>query len=271
MRHYTSVGNIGIVLPNGTRIDLQKVDSIVLEWTVVERTGNQIRLNVTFLALGRSYTQVNINHSKTLFVDVDLYTRESSIDGESIGKTCFWVEPYREAGDNITLFTDPDHWIGSVSKIRTADDFKIGMIIKYCAVEVRRNDPNAQTYGVYAFSYWTGVSLYQTLIGAPWIVPPELFGNFRYKYDNGTEYNITRFAGIKIGERLGIAPQTDFPIGLNRTNIDLTIETQPDSPDTLPSVWQYAPYIAAAVLVTTTAATIILRRRKHNTKKGKGS
>ncbi len=270
MRYYSPNAEVPeIFLPNGTGTNLWKVYSVVLEWTVVGRTGNQIRLNVTFEALGRSYIYGEINHSKTLFVDVDLYTRESLVDGEPIGKTCFWVEPYREEGDNITLFTNPDSLIGVGWKVLTSDSFKTGLAIKHCSVGLFQNDPNAQAFGHYSFSYWTGVCLSITLIGPPWTVPPELFGNFISRYDNGTEYNITRHAGTRIGELLGIGPHGEFKIYPNATNIDLSVETEPDSTDPPSSLWQYAPHVAAAALITVTATTIVLRRRKRHTQQGK--
>ena len=275
-RYYTREG-IELVYPNGTQEPVHLGASIALQWTIVNRTGNGILLNVTFSVQGENYLGAQVNYSKTLFVNADLYTRESTVDGESIGKTFFWAEPYLEVGDNVTLITNPDLWVGKVARVLTGDFWGMNQTLKSSNVEFRQNDPNAQAFGYFAFSYWTGVCLHVTLIGAPWIVPPELYGNFKYRYDNGTEYNITRNAGMRIGELLGVAPGRDFQVGLNRTNIDLALETQLGTSDPQPpsdnqtqtsNTWQqYLPYVAAGALATITASIIIaVRRRKHAVK-----
>jgi len=277
VRYYTSGESIGLVYPNGTQENLPPGGWIALQWTILNRTGNDILLNVTFTVQSKTHLGAQVNYTRTLFINADLYTRESTVDGESIGKTFFWAEPYQEVGDNVTLVTNPDLWIGNVGRVLTGDLFGLNQTIKHTSVGVRQDDPDAKVDGVFSFSYWTGACLYLTLIGAPWIVPPELYGNFPGRYENGTEYNVTRFAGMKVGELLGVAPEQDFPIGLNETNIDLTLETQPETPDLQPpsdnqtqtsNTWQqYLPYVAAGALATITASIIIaVRRRKHAVK-----
>ncbi len=287
VRYYMPGIGIGLVYPNGTQENLPPGGWVALQWTILNRTGNDISLNVTFAVQSKTHLDVPVNYTKTLFINVDLYTRESTLDGESIGKTFFWAEPYQEVGDNVTLVTNPDLWIGKGWRVVTSDSFGLNQTIKHTSVGVRQEEPNAVEEGVFCFSYYTGACLYLTLVGAPWTVPPELYGNFIGRYENGTEYNVTRYSGMKIGELLGVAPVQEFGICVNETNIDVTLQTQPESPDpqppldnppadtnpsnnqtqTQPNEWQqYFPYMAGAAFAAIVSVTIISRRRRHTAK-----
>lgn len=264
---YFAIHPPGVVFPNGTTKNLAELYSpLLFEWTVVDKQGSKVRLNVTLFIHGWSYDinfkRFNITHHKTLFIDVDIYTRESFIDDEPIGKTCFWADPYKEVGDNVTVFTDPDHLEANVWWARTANWDPIGKEFKMYGADLRTEDPSAYAHGSYVFSWYTGVAIEPTLFGPPWEVPPQKMGNLGV-FRNGTEYNITRYAGTKLGTYLGLAIFTEFGVDLNETNIDLTLETEPESSPEPLNLWQYLPYAFLATFATAATAFIILRRRKH--------
>jgi len=262
-----------IIYPNGTKIQLGKVYEGSFKWVIVEKNGSMLRLNVTFFVHARllGAGSGNITYYKALLVDADLYTRESFIENEAIGKTCFWAEPYREKDESVTLFTSPDVLAGKVMQIR-ADSFPgFEQAIKYYTVGLIQHDPNARAFGLYFFSYYTSVCLFQTLIPDEWIVPLELYGNFVDRYENGTEYNVTRNAGTKLGKYLGLYGTAEVQMPLAATNIDLALITEPEPQpdDGGDQTYQfdlnrYVPHILAATLIPTAAATLLLWRRKRN-------
>ena len=60
----------------------------------------------------------HVVHCKTLLLDVNVYSRETSLDGKPLGKTCFWAEPYADVGDEIALYGLPPEEIkGTVEYI----------------------------------------------------------------------------------------------------------------------------------------------------------
>lgn len=269
------IGSIGqsptIVLPNGTRLLFIRLQfPVVFKWAIVDRQESRIGVNATLFVHGGCRvidTEHGIDRSaviaynKTLSVDVDLYTRESSIDGEPIGKTWFWAEPYQEVGDTITVSSPPSDTIkGEVWWVRTGSLY-LGKEIKMYGVDVLQLDPHARAS--YVFAWYTGVSIEPSLIGPPWEVPPELVGpNFQSGFRNGTRFNITRYAGTLLGTKLGVEPMFGITASINATNIDLTLETEPETFN----LWQYLPYTFLATFATTATAFIILRRRKHTIK-----
>jgi len=266
----------GVTLPNGTQINLQKVYDGYFEWIIVDRRGSMLKLNVTLFVHAR-WIYENITYCKTFLVDVDLYTRESYIENESIGKTCFWAEPYREVGENVTLFTDPDLLVGNIIQVRTDKSIPaVEQETKYSIAGLIQPDPNANAFGPYVFSYYTGVCIFQTLIPDEYVVPPELYGNIINRYLNGTEFNITRCAGTKLGKHLGLHGTQEAQMPLAATNIDLALITEPEPPsdDGEDQTYQfdltrYIPHILAATLIPTAAATLLLWRRKRNSARTK--
>jgi len=256
---YFAIHPPAIVLPNGTRRGFRELYSpLLFEWTIVDKQGSRVRLNVSLFIHGWDYDinfkRVNVTHHKTLLIDVDIYTRESFINGEPIGKTCFWAEPYKEVGDNVTVFSDPDLLEANVWWVRTAQWPYLEKEFKMYGASLRTDDPNATVYGSYIFSWYTGVAIEPTFLAPPWETPPEWIGN------------VTRYAGTKLGTHLGLAPLAEFAVDLNATNIDLTMETEPEPPPAPLNLWQYLPYAFLATFATTATAFIILRRRKHHHK-----
>lgn len=259
---YLGFRSPSIVFPNGTiKILAGLYSPLLFEWTIVDKNGSKVRLNVTLFIQGWSYDinfkRFNITHYKSIYVDIDIYTRESFADDEPIGKTCFWADPYKEVGDNVTVFTDPDLLEANVWWVRTANWDYIGKEFKMYGADLRTEDPSSHAHGSYVFSWYTGVAIEPTFFGLPWEVPSELIGNFRGVFKNGTEYNVTRYAGTKLGTLLGLAPQIELTVDLNATNIDVVI----------PEYTGYLPYAFIVTFVTTATAFIILRRRKHRKQK----
>jgi len=260
-----------IVLPNGTRLLFRSLHlPVIFSWTIVDRQGSRVGVNATLFVHGECRvidTEHGIDRSaviaynKTLSVEVDLYTRESSIDGEPIGKTWFWAEPYKEVGDTITVSSPPSDTIkGEVWWVRTGSLY-LGKEIKMYGVSVLQLDPYA--FASYVFAWYTGVSIEPSIIGPPWEVPPEDIGwKHAVTFKNGTVYNITRYAGTLLGIKLGVEPMFGITASINATNIDLTLETEPETFN----LWQYLPYAFLATFATTAAVFIILRRRKHTIK-----
>jgi hypothetical protein len=256
---YLGYTHPSIVLPNGTIKNLAGLYSpFLFEWTIVDKKGSEVRLNVTLFIQGWSrdinFKRYNITHYKSIYVDIDIYNRESFVDDEPIGKTCFWAEPYKEVGDNVTVFTDPDKLEANVWWVRSDKWSCLEKEFKMYGADLRTEDPSAYASGSYIFSWYTGVAIEPTFFGIPWEVPPDRIGNFCGVFKNGTEYNITRYAGTKLGTLLGIGPLIELTVDLNATNIDPTI---------VPEYTGYLPYAFIVTFVTTATAFIILRRRKH--------
>lgn len=264
-----------IVLPNGTKLLFINLHlPVIFKWAIVDRQGSMVKVNATLFVHGGCRVidtehgidrYADIAYNKTLSLDVDLYTRESSIDGEPIGKTWFWAEPHKEVGDTITVSSPPSDTIkGEVWWVRTGSLY-LGKEIKMYGISVLQLDPYASAS--YVFAWYTGVSIEPSIIGPPWEVPPERIGKFQSSFPNGTVYNITRYAGTLLGTKLGVEPMFRLTVSINATNIDLTLETEPETFN----LWQYLPYVFLATFATTATAFIILRRRKHviNKKKHK--
>ena len=269
---YFGVYAPNIEFPNGTQIYCSSClySPLLFDWTIVNKQGSKVRLNVTLFFHGWTWTfedgfkRVNVTYHKTLLVDVDVYTRESFIDNEPIGKTCFWADPYKEIGDKVTVFSDPDQLQADVWWTRTARWDYVGKEFKMYGARLRTEDPTAHVLGSYVYSWYTGVAIEPTFLGPPKIVPPEWIGRSTGHCRNGTDYNITRWAGTKLGTHLGLAPSAEFAVDLNETNIDLTLETEPGPPSEPLNLWQYLPYVFVATFITTATSFIILRKRKHN-------
>jgi len=269
-KYYSTDKSVAIALPNGTKRHFNELYSpILFDWTIINKKESRITLNVTFfingLAWGPNLTLFNVTFHKTLLVEIDIYTRESFIGDESIGKTCFWAEPYKEVGDNITVFSNPDLLEANVWWVKSGNWPTLEKEIKRCGAELFCSDPDAAAWGNYVFSWYTGIALQLSLLGPPWEVPPDKIGNFQGHLKNCTEYNITRYAGARLGEYLGLAPKVGLPVDLYQTNIDLTLETEPEPPN-LSDFWKYLPHAFVVTFATTATVFIILRRRKQRKK-----
>jgi len=272
-----------VVFPNKTRLFFTDSSPAVLEWIIVDKQEDIVRLNVSFLISdvatvyypeenGTELPSVskNITYTKTLFVDVNVYTRESFLNGEQIGKTCFWAEPYAMPNDTVTVTAPPSDLItGEVWYTSTITRF--GKEIKIYGVVVYQLDPYAS--GNYVFDWHTGVNLQLTIFG---YLPKMASGKQRLPREitlrNGTKYTITSEATMLLGEKLGM--EGEYVFDMVDTNINLGSEalTEPTDNQTETTgnigIWKYYPFLFVAVFTASATAFIIFRRKKlkHHTK-----
>jgi hypothetical protein len=269
---YASGLMLAVKFPNDTRLSFDVLYSAVLEWAVVEKQGDTVGLNVTLFINGTAYIlPPGVNESeaehrdviylKTLSFDVDVSTREASLDGQPLGETFFWAEPYGVAGEEFVVSSPPsDSIVGNVTYVKTFNI--LGKEIETYGVYAFQPDPYAMAS--YVFSWYTGVAIELTLL-SPWTVPPDKIGNFRVTLQNGTTFIITRFAGEPVGTNLGLDGASGSPsVGfeLNETNIDLSAQTSPEPAATGPGIWRYLPYAFVATFVGLAVVFIVVRRRK---------
>lgn len=287
-----------IFYPNYTKIIFYDVgDSCsFLEWTVLDRTGDSVRLNVTFVAEGtgemfwmesvpdgkidildiatvaiafgkRVYEwgfdpnadvtgpggepdqKVNILdisflgvafgsspshplwnpeadiypeekkseighhlHRKTLLLDIDVYSRDTFLNGKSLGKTCFWAEPYAEVDTEVMLYDLPEEIIGTVTRV--SDEWASGRgwpgVTTY-SVEVFELDPFA--WFDYHFDWHTGMAMDLNLLGDKPLNPD---GDYMF---GDTE--ITCFASTALGTELNMGSLDAYLLDLTSTNVQL--------------------------------------------------
>jgi len=293
-----------VTLPNGSLREYNEIHSSLFQWTIVDKQGSMVQLNLTLYISGSGWyydpelgdgKRFTMTYHKTVFVDVDIYSREGFVDGEPIGKTCFWADPYAEEGDKVILSTDPDFLEGEVRWVMI-DEFIPGKDVKMYRVPGQNCDPNAHVglNANYIFSWYTGVCWQITILGPPYEIPTYLIGNIISHYENGTSYSVLRCAGTKLGEHIGLAPAINnkFWGDFNGTNIDMALETSPGQPpqsepnpepelnqtessgtqlDTsepldLPGFSQYLPVICIVIFVVS-ALVIIVQRRRHGQKR----
>jgi hypothetical protein len=271
-KYIACMSPLTVIFPNDTRLCFQVIYSAVLEWAIIEKQGDTVGVNVTLSINGTAYIMppgVNIfqaeyrdvTYVKTLFFDVDVNTREASLDGQPVGETFFWAEPYGTVGEEFIVSSPPsDSIVSNVTYVKPLN-FIVGKEIMAYGVWVNQLDPCAQAS--YVFSWYTGVVIELDLL-VPWVVPPNQVGNFQIGFQNGTLFNVTRYAGDPVGANLGFdgADTTFVPFELNETNIDLSAQTVPEPAATDPGIWRYLPYALIATFVGLAAAFIVVRRRK---------
>jgi len=160
----------------------------------------------------------HVVHRKTLLLDIDVYSRDTFLNGKPLGKTCFWMEPYADVGDKVVLYGLPPEEINGT--VRKVDDEWGGWwgwpdITTY-DVFVFQIDPFA---GFRSYFDWnTGMAMKINLLGS-WPVNPD--GDYSVGFPNGTEYVITRFASTPLGTELNVGTAADYPMVLNFTNVQL--------------------------------------------------
>ena len=249
----------GLIFPNGTRIEFhgELKTPAVLEWTIISEADTSVRLNLTFfISCG------GVVFRKTLLVDVDVYTRDSFIDGEPIGKTCFWGKPYAELHDKIVLYGLPsEQMVANVTRARTVDF--MGEEMKVYHARVFQLDP----FAIFTsrFIWHTGMA---QVIVLPGQYPVDPKGSYSYGFANGTEVEIKRFAHTPLDERLCVyAGGSGYVLSLDATNVRLG--PKPEGEDTSDiGFGKYYPYVFVAALVVLTGALMgfYMRRRGKKTK-----
>lgn len=286
--------------PNGTMRGLSSLSEArdsFFQWIILDKQGNVVRLNVTLYIRGLWYcfnpdtgyeAWIEWAYYKTILVDMDIYTRESFVDGEPIGKTCFWAYPYAEKGDRVIVSTDPDFLEAKVGWVMV-DEFIPGKQVKMYSTDGWNRDPQAHVGGSsYTFSWYTGACWQITILGPPYEIPTNLIGNIISSYENGSSYSVLRCAGTKLGEHLGLAPYINnkFWGDFNKTNIDMALETTPvhlsqpepesnqtessgtdletSDPLDLPNVLQILSIICIVIFFVPAIVLAIHRRREHH-------
>jgi len=246
----------GLIFPNGTIVEFwgdRLSTPAVLEWTIIGKVNTSVRLNVTFFISYR-----NVVFRKTLMVNVDMYMRDSIIDGEPIGKTCFWAKPYAEPGEKIVMYgMPPDEIVGNVTRTGTVTCF--GKPVKVYFLNVFQVDPAIWLSPYPRFVWYTGMAEEIALVG-PMPIDPKAAPI--WVFPNAT-YIIKRFASTPLGERLCLYGEYDFL--LNSTNVRLGPKPEEDTSGM--SLWRYYPYVFIAALVVSTGVFILVYRKRHE--KGK--
>ncbi|HEY4674745.1 MAG TPA: hypothetical protein VIH48_01680 [Candidatus Bathyarchaeia archaeon] len=249
----------GLIFPNGTlRLfhSFFKPDSpTVLEWTIIDRDSSSVSLNVSF-----SFSCDNITFYKNLLLDVNIYTRDTIIDGESVGKTCFWAEPYANVGQQIILYEKPsDQIAGNVVNVVTFN--VLGKEVKEYFVEVpRRVDPAILFVTNPRFVWHTGMADDIVLVGLRPIGPNE---TAQYTSPDGTVYRITRFSSTPLGEKLRFfSSSASYEVYLNETNVRLGPENDAGGMSDN-GLLKYSPYIFVAAIAVSTLSFTASYRRKH--------
>lgn len=262
-----------VKFPNNTRLwfdERRSPVTVVLEWMILKKEGDTVRLNVTLFVNGSAYILPpgvsvfeaeyrSITYHKTLFFDVNIYTREASLDGQPVGKTFFWAEPYATTGEEFVVSSTPSVLIvGNVTYVRTFNHPAVGKEIRIYGVHAFNYDPYFE--GGYVFAWYTGVVLRLTLAN-PFEVPPDKIGAFTSEFPNGTRFNITRYAGEPLGMNLGL-DEGSISFELSETNIDIGVETTPEPEATDAGIWKYLPYAFIATFAVLAATFLIIRRRR---------
>lgn len=223
---YTSTeAPMRIIFPNGTKVCPESNFWGVFEWIIVNKADTVVQVNVTLFMTGNAriiYPGVNytwppepepFSYRKTVLIDVDIYTRETVYNGESVGKEALWVEPLATTGENMVMTGKPPNEI--VGEVHGVGDREIlGYDTKTCNVWVLQLDPFAFTSFVH--EWYTGVATWAMLIGPIEILPGS---HHAYNFPNGTVYNITRYASTPLGDIFHLEGELRLNIG--ETNIRL--------------------------------------------------
>ena len=151
-------------------------------------------------------------HRKTLLLDIDVYSRDTFLDGKPFGKTCFWAEPYAEVDTEVMLYDLPEEIIGTVTRV--SDEWASGRgwpgVTTY-SVHVFELDPFA--WFDYHFDWHTGMAMDINLLGDNPLNP-----DCTYSFNNT---KITRFASTALGTELNMGTPDAYLLDLTSTNVQL--------------------------------------------------
>jgi len=299
--YYKGIGGT-LFYPNHTEVQWSTDDlNVFLEWTVMNRTGDVVRLNLTYLAEGTAWLfyyrsvpdgKVNILdialaarafrkqayewgytynadvagsedgadyrinildvafvakafgttpddpnwnseadiapeewkfgsrhvvHRKNLFLDIDVFSRETFLDGKPLGKTCFWADPYADIGDEVLLYTlTPGEIVGTVYDLRDMTSKGWPGVTRY-DVRALQIDPFINFRP--GFDWDTGLAMYIYLQGSQ-PVNPDVPHQFRDDPDDPYQL-IYRYASIPLGTELNIGVGIEEILMLKSTNIQI--------------------------------------------------
>ena len=156
-------------------------------------------------------------HHKNLLLDIDVYSRETFLDGKPLGKTCFWAEPYADINDTVVLYgLPPDEIIGTVTGFKDMTPWLLPGVTGY-TVRAFQIDPFIDCYQY--FDWDTGMAISVSLQGSQ---PANPDCEYTVTLLNGTEYNVTSFVSIPLGTELNIGSEFSwFGPDLISTNVQL--------------------------------------------------
>ena len=301
--HYHGNGGT-LFYPNHTEVDWYDDDHhVFLEWTVVNRTGDVVRLNLTYFAEGNAWlfyehksmpdgkvnildvvtaalafgTEVyewefnpnadvtgpggepdlkinildivfitlafgstpddpdwnskadiapdewkwgggHVRHHKNLFLEIDVFSRETYLDGKPLGKTCFWADPYADIGDEVLLYTmTPGEIVGNVTDFKDMTYKGWPGVTRY-KVRALQIDPYVNFRP--SFDWDTGLAYHIYLQGAQ-PVNPDSPHEYWTSGPNSTRYLIYRYASIPLGTELNIGIGIEQILWLESTNIQI--------------------------------------------------
>ena len=141
----------------------------------------------------------HVVHQKNLLLEIDIYSRETFLDGKPLGKTCFWAEPYTDIGDKLVLYGLPPEEIkGTVEDFKDMSNLGWTGVTAYFVFAIQL-DPYC--YFAMLFDWDTGMVMEICFQGSQPIDPTN---PHRVTLENGTEYYIYRYAAAPIATELNI-------------------------------------------------------------------
>jgi len=160
----------------------------------------------------RWYRDIRWVHHKNLLLDIDVYSRETFLDGKPLGKTCFWADPYVDINDTVVLYgLPPDEIIGTVTGFMDMTLWFLPGVTGY-TVWAFQIDPFLRLYPY--FDWDTGMAIRVELQGSQPADP-----DCDYTWD---DIPVTRFASTPLGTELNLGAQfITFDADLISTNVQL--------------------------------------------------
>jgi hypothetical protein len=248
-----------IVFANGTKIKYISIDSpAIFEWRIIQTTSTSTQLNLTFslkgdvkiLRVDTPPVPSNIAYYKSIIINIDLQTSETSVENEPIGRISLWTKAIPAVGEKIELFSSPSDCIGgNVTGFRNATF----MEKRFKAFDVEVFQLSPFVVAPYVFDQQTGIALTYTLIGPIEILPNS---THTYTFTNGTCYNVTSYARTRLAELLGL--ESTYTLTLTDTNID--------AEEKLQSTFLQVYVIAFAGIFTSLIVTFLVINRRRQTK-----
>jgi len=158
----------------------------------------------------------HMRHHKNLFLDIDVFSRETFLDGKPLGKTCFWADPYADIDDEVVLYTmTPDEIVGTVIDI--GDTAWLGWPGVTCYdVMAFQIDPFIRF--IPYFDWDTGMAMAIFFQGSQPVNPDV---PHEYHCKNGTIRLIYRYASIPLGTELNIGIGIEETLYLKSTNVQI--------------------------------------------------
>lgn len=152
-------------------------------------------------------------HHRNLLLDIDVFSRETFLDGKPLGKTCFWAEPYADIGDKVVLYgLPPEEIIGTMQKFKDWSRWPGVTVYQVLLLQI---DPFIMIDP--EFDWDTGMGMEVYLQGSQPLDPDNPHS---IEWSNGTKHWIYRYAAAPIATELNIGIP-EYRLRLESTNIQL--------------------------------------------------